>query len=79
MYRRLVSIWVWLSSALVTLVWLPWLALVWLATAPFDPGRYAVGRWFRRAAVAAWPILAGTAVAVAAAAVVGAVAAALPG
>lgn len=51
MYRRLVSIWVWLSSGLVTLVWLPWLALVWLATAPFDPGRYAVGRWFRRAAV----------------------------
>jgi 1-acyl-sn-glycerol-3-phosphate acyltransferase len=42
---------VWLSSGIVALVWLPWLSLVWLFTAPRDPGRYAVGRWFRRAAV----------------------------
>jgi 1-acyl-sn-glycerol-3-phosphate acyltransferase len=37
---------------LVATLWLPWLALVWLFTAPGDPGRYTVGRWFRRAAVA---------------------------
>lgn len=49
--RRIVSIWVWFSGAIVALVWVPWLALVWLATAPRDPGRYTVGRWFRRAAM----------------------------
>src|SRR3954453_13463502 len=51
MLKRLVSAWVWLATALVAVIWLPWLALVWLVTAPGDPGRYAVGRWFRRAAV----------------------------
>lgn len=51
MLKRLVSAWVWLSTGLIALVWLPWLGLVWLCTAPVDPGRYAVGRWFRRAAV----------------------------
>lgn len=34
-------------------VWLPLLAVIFVATAPFDPGRYTVGRWFRRAAVVA--------------------------
>jgi 1-acyl-sn-glycerol-3-phosphate acyltransferase len=48
---RIVSIWVWLCSALIVLVWVPWLAIVWIFTAPRDPGRYTVGRWFRRAAV----------------------------
>jgi 1-acyl-sn-glycerol-3-phosphate acyltransferase len=51
MLKRIVSAWVWLSTGLVALVWLPWLGLVWLFTASRDPGRYAVGRWFRRAAV----------------------------
>jgi len=51
MLNRLVSAWVWLTTALIAVVWLPWLALLWLATAPRDPGRYTVGRWFRRAAV----------------------------
>src|SRR4051812_20850967 len=50
MPNRLVSAWVWLAPALVAIVWLPWLALLWALTAG-DPGRYAVGRWFRRAAV----------------------------
>jgi 1-acyl-sn-glycerol-3-phosphate acyltransferase len=53
MLRRLVSGWIWFSTALVALLWLPWLALVFIVTAPFDPGRYVVGRWFRRAAVVA--------------------------
>jgi 1-acyl-sn-glycerol-3-phosphate acyltransferase len=51
MTKWLVSTWVWFSTALVALLWLPWLALIWLFTARADPGRYAVGRWFRRAAV----------------------------
>jgi 1-acyl-sn-glycerol-3-phosphate acyltransferase len=51
--QRLVSAWIWVSTAVVVTLWLPWLTLVFLVTAPFDPGRYTVGRWFRRAAVAA--------------------------
>jgi 1-acyl-sn-glycerol-3-phosphate acyltransferase len=50
---RLLSIWIWLTTALVALLWLPLLAAVFVATVPFDPGRYTVGRWFRRGAVAA--------------------------
>lgn len=53
MFRRVASAWIWFSTGILALLWLPWLALVWLATAPRDPGRYAVGRWFRRAAVTA--------------------------
>ena len=51
--QRLISIWIWVVTTLVTIVWLPWLTLVYLVTVPFDPGRYTVGRWFRRAAVTA--------------------------
>lgn len=51
--RRLISAWIWVSTGLLVLLWLPWLALVYLVTVPFDPGRYTVGRWFRRAAVTA--------------------------
>jgi 1-acyl-sn-glycerol-3-phosphate acyltransferase len=51
MTKRLISIWVWASGTLVGFLWVPWLALVWSVTAPRDPGRYTVGRWFRRAAV----------------------------
>jgi 1-acyl-sn-glycerol-3-phosphate acyltransferase len=36
---------------MIILIWLPWLTLIYLATAPFDAGRYMVGRWFRRTAV----------------------------
>jgi 1-acyl-sn-glycerol-3-phosphate acyltransferase len=35
----------------IVIVWVPLLALIFMATVPFDPGRYTVGRWFRRAAV----------------------------
>jgi 1-acyl-sn-glycerol-3-phosphate acyltransferase len=49
---RVLSVWVWGITTLIALLWLPWMALVFLATVPFDPGRYAVGRWFRRAAMA---------------------------
>ena len=52
MLQRLISGAIWLVTGLVVILWLPWLALVFLVTAPFDPGRYVVGRWFRRAAMA---------------------------
>lgn len=52
MLLRLVSLWIWLTTAIVAVLWLPWLTLVFLTTAPRDPGRYAAGRWFRRAAIA---------------------------
>ncbi len=50
--RPVISMWVWTATALLALVWLPWLALLYALTARRDPGRYAVGRWFRRVAVA---------------------------
>ena len=43
----------WLLYAVLVIVWTPLLAVIFLFTAPFDPGRYTVGRWFRRAAVVA--------------------------
>ncbi|HET9983773.1 MAG TPA: lysophospholipid acyltransferase family protein [Longimicrobiales bacterium] len=52
MLDRFVSILIWLVIGAVILLWLPLLCVVFLVTAPFDPGRYAVGRWFRRAGVA---------------------------
>lgn len=51
--QRILSVWIWLATAVLATLWLPWLALVWLATAPRDPGRYTVGRWFRRCAMSA--------------------------
>jgi 1-acyl-sn-glycerol-3-phosphate acyltransferase len=51
MLPRIYSVWTWVVTAIVATLWLPWLALVFAATVPFDPGRYAVGRWFRRAAM----------------------------
>ena len=51
MLKRLVSLWVWVSAGILVLLWVPWLALVYAATVPSDPGRYTVGRWFRREAV----------------------------
>jgi 1-acyl-sn-glycerol-3-phosphate acyltransferase len=51
--RRAGSAGVWAGTALLAAAWLPSLALVYAVTVPFDRGRYAVGRWFRRAAVAA--------------------------
>jgi 1-acyl-sn-glycerol-3-phosphate acyltransferase len=51
MLQRLLSAWIWLVTVLVTVLWLPWMALVYVVTVPFDPGRYVVGRWFRRAAM----------------------------
>ena len=49
--QRLVNAWVWTATALIVLIGFFYVALVWLATAPFDPGRYAAGRAFRHLAV----------------------------
>jgi 1-acyl-sn-glycerol-3-phosphate acyltransferase len=51
--NRIISAVLWLLILLLVIVWLPLLTLIYLVTAPRDPGRYTVGRWFRRAAVAA--------------------------
>jgi 1-acyl-sn-glycerol-3-phosphate acyltransferase len=48
---RILSAVLWLVLALYVIIWLPLLALIFLVTAPFDPGRYTVGRWFRRIGV----------------------------
>ncbi len=48
---RAISALVWVTTGVVSLVWVVWLAVLFVFTVPFDPGRYTVGRWFRRAAV----------------------------
>jgi 1-acyl-sn-glycerol-3-phosphate acyltransferase len=45
--QRLVTAWAWTLWVLIVLVSFPVVGLVFLATAPFDPGRYAAGRTFR--------------------------------
>jgi 1-acyl-sn-glycerol-3-phosphate acyltransferase len=51
--RRLASVWIWITTAIIAAVWLPLLAVIYVLTVPRDSGRYTVGRWFRRGAVAA--------------------------
>jgi 1-acyl-sn-glycerol-3-phosphate acyltransferase len=51
--NRVISGVLWLMIMVLVIVWLPLLAVVYLLTVPRDPGRYTVGRWFRRAAVTA--------------------------
>ena len=50
--RAIPSALIWALVGILALLWLPLLGVIFLVTAPFDPGRYTVGRWFRRAAVA---------------------------
>jgi 1-acyl-sn-glycerol-3-phosphate acyltransferase len=49
--QRVLSIWIWVTTAIITLLWFPLLTVIYLFTAPRDPGRYTVGRWFRLCAV----------------------------
>lgn len=49
--QRLVNAWVWTETVLVVLIGFLYVSLVWVCTAPFDPGRYAAGRAFRHLAV----------------------------
>jgi 1-acyl-sn-glycerol-3-phosphate acyltransferase len=50
---RILSFGIWVSTVLVTVVLLPIMGTAYLLTAWRDPGRYSVGRWFRRGAMAA--------------------------
>lgn len=47
----LISIWTWFVLGSCVLIWLPLMALLRLATMPFDPARYWVGLFFRKIAV----------------------------
>lgn len=51
--RTVLSALLWVVLFVLVLFWLPMLAIIFAVTAPFDPGRYTAGRWFRRAAVVA--------------------------
>jgi 1-acyl-sn-glycerol-3-phosphate acyltransferase len=51
--NRVISVVIWLLIVLLVLVWLPLLTIIFLFTASRDPGRYTVGRWFRRGAMVA--------------------------
>ncbi len=48
---RIYSVVMWGLVGLIVALWLPMLAVLFVLTVPFDPGRYAVGRWFRVAAM----------------------------
>ena len=50
--RTILSLWAWFVLGLVVIVWTPLVALVWLATLPFDRGHYAAGYLFRKLTVA---------------------------
>jgi len=45
---RILSAVLWLVLGIYVILWLPVLTVIFLLTAPFDPGRYTVGLWFRR-------------------------------
>jgi 1-acyl-sn-glycerol-3-phosphate acyltransferase len=47
----ILNAWAWTAAVLLVIVMFPVVAAVWVVTAPFDPGRYSAGRWFRRLAV----------------------------
>jgi 1-acyl-sn-glycerol-3-phosphate acyltransferase len=51
--RVLASGVIWGVTGAAAIVGCGWMAVVYVATVPFDPGRYRVGRWFRRTAMAA--------------------------
>lgn len=49
--RSALSVWAWVWLAVLASAFLPIVTLVWLVTAPFDPGRYWAGYTFRQVAV----------------------------
>jgi 1-acyl-sn-glycerol-3-phosphate acyltransferase len=49
--RRVLSTLIWGATAILALAWVPVMGIVYLFTVRRDPGRYAVGRLFRLAAV----------------------------
>ena len=53
MVYRLLNAWAWTSTVLLVIVGFFAVSIVFLVTAPFDPGRYAAGRTFRLLGVVA--------------------------
>lgn len=51
MSHPIASVFLWAIAFLIVILWTPLVALTFVLTAPFDSGRYAVGRLFRLAAV----------------------------
>ena len=52
---RLINAWLWTTTVLTVIGGFVYVSLVWLVTAPFDPGRYHAGRAFRQLTVfATW-------------------------
>jgi 1-acyl-sn-glycerol-3-phosphate acyltransferase len=49
--RAILNAWAWGSTVLCVIIGTPIVALIFVLTAPFDPGRYAAGRAFRLVAV----------------------------
>jgi 1-acyl-sn-glycerol-3-phosphate acyltransferase len=49
--RTVLSLWAWFVLGVVVIAWTPMVAIVRLATAPFDRGRYAAGYLFRKLTV----------------------------
>ncbi|HSM65801.1 MAG TPA: lysophospholipid acyltransferase family protein [Ilumatobacteraceae bacterium] len=49
--RTVLSIWSWFALGVIVIVWTPMVALVRLATLPFDRGAYAAGYLFRKLTV----------------------------
>ncbi len=49
--RTILSVWAWLMIGVVVIIWVPLTFVVFLATAPFDKGRYRAGWMFRRLCV----------------------------
>jgi 1-acyl-sn-glycerol-3-phosphate acyltransferase len=46
--RTILSVWCWLTFALLIILWLPLMAIVRVVTMPFDEGRYWTGYLFRK-------------------------------
>jgi 1-acyl-sn-glycerol-3-phosphate acyltransferase len=51
--QPVINAYLWVTHVLVVIVGFAYVSLVWVVTAPFDPGRYAAGRAFRHLAMAA--------------------------
>jgi 1-acyl-sn-glycerol-3-phosphate acyltransferase len=49
--RTVLSLWSWFVMGVVVLLWVPLVFVIWVATAPFDKGRYWPGYTFRKLTV----------------------------
>ncbi len=49
--RTVLSAWAWFVLGIIVIIWVPLVAIVWVATVPFDKGRYWPGWLFRKLCV----------------------------